>query len=117
MLEKLIENLKVALVIFLVIGFGVQHDYPMPKNAIVYVDKRTKTYFGEPTALDEIYLGHKLIKTRYSNIIDKDYKPDDKSRNNGDFFSESTTLIRYLLEEIGILPSSTRWNSDGTWRY
>ena len=89
----------------------------MPPNAIVYVDVKTKTYYGEPTALDEIYLGHKLSKTTLRKARDKNYKPDETSRNRGDFTGYDRTLIASCLAQIGFLPKLKRWNADGTWNY
>lgn len=116
-MEKLKENLSIVVFVLLIIGLGVEIWEPMPENAIVYVDARTKTYYGEPTALDEIYLGHKLLKTRAYQAYSKGYEPAEKSKDNGDFSGGSRSLIGYALEQIGILPSSKRWNSDGTWNY
>ncbi len=101
----------------LIVGFVIESTERMPPNAIVYVDVKTKNYFGEPTALDKMYLGHKLSRTTLRNAWDKDYKPEETSRNRGDFIGYDRSLIVACLAKIGFLPEIKRWNSDGTWNY
>lgn len=115
---KLKENLSLVVFVLLIIGLGVERWEPMPENAIVYVDTRTKTYYGEPTALDEIYLGHKLLKARAYRAYSNGYKPAEKSKDNGDFTGYSSSVIWwYFVDAAGILPNLKRWNPDGTWNY
>lgn len=116
--EKLKDTLIGIVLLLAAIGFYVEQFESIPDNAIVYVDVKTKTYYGEPTALDEIYLGHKLTKTTLRKALANNYKPDETSRNNGDFTGYSSSVIWwFFVKETGILPSLKRWNSDGTWNY
>jgi len=116
--KKLKDTLIGIVLLLAAIGFGAERVERIPDNAIVYVDVKTKTYYGEPTALDEIYLGHKLIKTTCGKARANGYKSDETSRNNGDFTGYSSSVIWwFFVKEAGILPSLKRWNSDGTWNY
>lgn len=117
MLDFFREKFGGVLIFLLVVGFGVQWSESMPDNAIVYIDSKNKTFYGEPTALEEISMGHSLAKTTLKKAYDKNYKPDDLSRNRGDFVGYDRSILTHILAEIGILPNHKRWNPDGTWNY
>ena len=124
----------------LVVCLGIKVSHHMPPNAIVYVDDDKGIYYGYPTVqyYRQLIKKHKPIpekitddfeynfmKDKYNGLVEttakqaraRGFEPDPESKDNGDFTSEECSLIYYALEEIGILPSTSRWNDDGTWRY
>lgn len=116
-MDKLKDNLAFAIVLALIVGFGVEMFEAMPDNAIVFVDKSTKTYFGYTTGLEEKSFGRELMKSTYSEARAKGYEPDKLSEAREEFMGYDRKLITYCLAKIGLLPDLHRWNSDGTWNY
>lgn len=114
------------LIIVLCAGFGISTDETIPDNAIVYT--RNGEYYGEPTmktfkhswldtVMENAGVKSEFKKTTLTQARQAGYKPDKKSRENGDFIGESRSLMVYLLQRIGVIPATPRWNKDGTWNY
>lgn len=116
-MDKLKEKAIAILIGLLFLGFGIHVDESMPDNAIVFVNHRTKTYYGYTTGLEERASGHQLAKTTYKKAADKGYEPDRLSRERGEFVGDDKFLITYCLTKIGLFPNVSRWNADGTWNY
>lgn len=99
----------------LYLGFGLRTIRTIPKNAIVYVDDSKKVYYGLPSLPQD---KASLRRTTIGEAYNRKYKPDEISRNNGDFMQEGRSVSGSLLEKVGIFPKlESRWNTDGSWKY
>jgi hypothetical protein len=114
----MLKNISIGLVVLILIaGFGIEMGSSMPDNAILMVDKRSKTYYS-PTYLRD----HKINAANFSVIRNSDlkkmgYKPDDQCRNLGYFSSDDhAAILIYQAKKIAGMNKS-RWNSDGTWNW
>ena len=116
-MEKLKDKAVMILVGLLLLGFWIHVGEYVPDNAIVFVDHRTKTYYGYTTGLEEKAFGHQLAKTTYRGALDRGYNVDKLSEARDEFVGDDKFLITYCLTKIGLLPDIRRWNADGTWNY
>jgi hypothetical protein len=103
----------VVLFLVLLIGFGISTEKTLPGYAPVYLDDLNKVYLAVPCLegwqrreskhVDAVRLGTAEEATRLK------YNPDDICRNEGWFVGEDKSLIRYWLEEHGILTARQEW--------
>ena len=131
----------ITIVVLMVLGFVIKTSYDIPPNAIVYVDASSGKYYSPPTVdfytdlsnnkesfkqgsdsalpaeMWKLVILPNLVKSTISSANSKGYKPDEWSEQHGEFKSEEHCLWVHILENLGLLPSSNRWNENGTWKY
>lgn len=141
MKKQIIISIGVLFAIIIILGFAIKTSYEIPPNAIVYLNVSSNVYYGAPTVdfytdisnnnksfepgsenalhagMWKMVILPNLVKTTYSSVSNKGYKPDEWSEQHGEFKSEEHCLWVHMLENIGIIKSSNRWNEDGTWKY
>lgn len=115
--SSLARNLIAAagvVVAFFVLGFGIGSSHSMPRNAIVLLDHRGRTYLAPPCVRDSS--GHDEAIAGQADEMG--YRPEPACRDQGGFVQEGRSLSGLLLEKMRVLrPLTSRWNPDGTWNW
>ena len=116
-MKKALGNVGIALAVLLWLGTSIDTTESMPENAVVYIVD--KEYVGMPTMMDMLADNPqiKYTKLKAKEAKAKGYTPNKKSANNDDFYGESHSLTYSLFQNVGILPSRSRWNKDGSWNW
>jgi len=112
---KLIAGLLVSSLIF---GFAVQTSKSMPSNAILYVKDYKKKYF-HPKCIRSCDI-YQYRLTTAKEAMELGYSPDKECQDEVGFLQPDRSFTGHLLQRIGLLkplPSTPRWNENGTWNY
>ncbi len=99
---------------FFALGFGIGSSQSMPRNAVVLLDHRGRTYLAPPCVRDSRGYEEAIAAQAY----EIGYRPEPECRDQGRYLQDGRSLSGLLLEKIGVLrPLTSRWNPDGTWNW
>lgn len=113
--KKIILGSLSAFGLLLLIGLGIGGEiYPVPDNAIIFIDNQKHTYIAPP-CVGDVESFETVTAKRAHELV---YQPDEECRDQGVFIQEGRSFTGMFLEWVGILnPLSSRWNPDGTWNW
>jgi hypothetical protein len=117
---KKVKNFVLVLFgILIFISLAVETGRPMPGNAFVVVDREAMTYFAPHYFQEQqVELPANLDLMDVQDAREMGYTLDLHCRDLGYFTEKRVSLLRGLLEQVGVIPERKhRWNPDGTWNW
>jgi hypothetical protein len=115
-LHKFVVSALGAVLVLLMLGFGVGSGGVAPDHALVLADAKRGTYTAPPCA--DGGSRSEFSQISLSEAHKQGLKPERNCVNGGGFVEEGRSVSGQLLESIGLFsPKQRRWNADGTWNF
>jgi hypothetical protein len=109
-------------------GFWFGTNHSMPKNQLLFLNKKTQRYYAPPCLMENGFDSREAMQT-FANannltlITNQELaspsmkaSPDNECREAVAFMEEGRSLTGCFFEWIKVLPKKkSKWNKDGTW--
>lgn len=104
----------VALAVLIMLGSQVETYEVMPGRTLVAVDPQRNIYSSPHCIQDSTDVLVMTVDEAETN----GYQIDAYCREQGHFEGKSTSIVRYALQWIHLVPEKqSRWNPDGSWNW